>query len=449
MSIYNKNIMKRALLLILTMFIWSIGFSQSDNCAGATNLTVGASCSNTAYSVTNSFNNNGPDPSCGGTNEDDGWYTFTANGPSTIIEASVSNGDDLVITVFTGGCGSLSEFSCTNSSGLSQTETASLTTVNGTQYWVMLVSTGNSAFSGNICIYTPSSSNNDCSGATILCSNASFTGNSSGSGTQELTVTNSGCMSVEHQSSWYTFTINTSGTLDFVISPNNGTDDDGFALCGPNPNCTPTSTPLRCSWAAGGGNTGLANGSGDNTEGAAGDRFVEDVNVIAGETYILVVDNFSSTTSPFNISFGGSAVLECLTLPLELIEFSGYNNDDYNRIDWTSLSEINNNYFLLERNVEGLSWVGIANIEGSGNSNSVNHYSFDDYTYLNSRNFYRLTQVDFDGNYEIFNVITIDNSITTKTLIKVVNIMGQEVKTNHKGLVIEMYTDGTTRKIFR
>ncbi|MBK7183143.1 MAG: hypothetical protein IPH89_09500 [Bacteroidetes bacterium] len=50
-----------------------------------------------------------------------------------------------------------------------------------------------------------------------------------------------------------------------------------------------------------GGTTGLRLLSGDLTEGASGNRFVNQLNVIAGEKYILVVDNFSESTQPFTL----------------------------------------------------------------------------------------------------------------------------------------------------
>lgn len=442
--------MKKILITLLTITT-TLVYSQSDNCTGAPTLTVGTSCNGIAYNVSNSFNNTGPDPTCGGSNEDDGWFTFIATSTSTIIEGSVSSGDDLILTVYNGGCGSLNEIGCSNSGGNAQNESMTVTTVVGVQYWIMLVSDGNSAFSGNVCVYTPSAANNDCSGATPVCSNTSFTGNSSGAGTtQELNAGNAGCMSIEHQSSWYTFTINTSGTLDFTISPVNGTDDYDFALWGPNPNCPPTSTPLRCSWAAGGGNTGLSNGSGDNTEGAFGDRFVEDINVTAGETYILLIDNFSSTTSPFNLTWGGSATLDCTVLPIELSLFSGQSENNYNLIKWTTVSEINNDYFLLERSNNGYNWEVIHTENGAGNSSITLDYRYLDYTRNPGVNYYKLSQVDFDGKSEEFDIISVYNHVDKKEIIKVVNFMGQEIDPEKsKGLVIYYYSDGTYNKVFK
>nr|NIQ16126.1 hypothetical protein [Candidatus Dadabacteria bacterium] len=61
----------------------------------------------------------------------------------------------------------------------------------------------------------------------------------------------------------------------------------------------------------------------------------------------------------------------------------------------------------------------------------------------------RLVQVDFDGEYEEFSVISIDNGVKDKKLVKLINMVGQEIPLDSKGFVIEVYTDGTTKKIFK
>lgn len=397
-----RNLILSILFITSTLF----SYSQSDNCVGATSLTASSSCTTTGYNITNAFSNSGQTTTCG-TGNDDGWFTFTATGTNTVIEATCTNGDDIILTALSGGCGSLSEVGCVDGNGNGGTEILSITTVVGVQYWVQILNQSNSAVSGNICVYSPSSTNTSCNSATPICSNSSLSGNSSGYGTQELNATNSGCLFTEHQSSWYTFTINTSGTLDFTISPVNGTDDYDFAVWGPASACPPTVAPVRCSYAAGGGNTGLLNGSGDNSESAFGDKFVEDMNVIAGETYILLIDNFSSTTSPFNLTWGGTSTLDCTVLPIELVYFDGSNNEGVNNIYWVTATEINNDYFELQRSEEGYNYTTIATIKGSGNSNTSIMYGYKDENPFNEISYYRLKQVDFDGNFEYHNVISI------------------------------------------
>lgn len=263
----------------------------------------------------------------------------------------------------------------------------------------------------------------DCNGGTTVCNSQSFSGNSSGFGNnQELTGANSGCLSIEHQSSWYFFEASAAGQVAFTISPQNGTDDYDFAVWGPYASgstpsgiCPPTSAPLRCSYAAGGGNTGLLNGSGDNTEGALGNRFVEDINVNVGDVFILVVDNFSATASPFDLNWNlsGGASLDCTPLPVVLSYFSGEATQNGNRLEWITESEVNNNYFNVERSEDGVNFESIGKVSGNGNSNVTNEYIFTDLM-VNSDYYYRLKQVDYNGNFEFSNSIFLKNKKQTE-----------------------------------
>jgi len=150
----------------------------------------------------------------------------------------------------------------------------------------------------------------DCNNAIPICGNLDIAYTPSGHGTQELPTTNvpsSLCLkSGEHFSVWYKFKIATSGTLDFVIDANVNSDDYDFAVYGPNPTCTATSllSPIRCNYAgsnAATGTTGLSTPT--NT------YFDATLNVIAGEEYILLVDNFLSTANGFSLTFSGTATL--------------------------------------------------------------------------------------------------------------------------------------------
>src|SRR5688572_30598691 len=124
-------------------------------------------------------------------------------------------------------------------------------------------------------------SNTDCNNATLVCTDQTFSGNSNGAGTQELTASNAGCLAFENQSSWYTFTAQTSGTIQFDII----TDVDyDFAIWGPNPDCNNLGSPIRCNFSGTFGNTGLNTSANQNSVGAAGSPYSNELNVIAGQT---------------------------------------------------------------------------------------------------------------------------------------------------------------------
>jgi len=139
------------------------------------------------------------------------------------------------------------------------------------------------------------------------------------------------------------------------------------------------------------------------------------------------------------------------SLPIELMEFNGKQNGVNNLLYWNTASEQNNDYFTLERTTDGDNWEEVTRMNGAGNSQEVLSYSYLDSQYERGKvNYYRLSQTDFDGNSETFNVISIDNSLNQRTLVKIINMSGQEVKDiNATGIYMEVYDDGSMRKVIR
>lgn len=139
--------------------------------------------------------------------------------------------------------------------------------------------------------------------------------------------------------------------------------------------------------------------------------------------------------------------INCLVLlPVELTSFTVEKTEVGNQVKWTTMSEVNNDYFLVQRSTNGLDWEDISIVSGAGNSSESIDYTVIDEKYLPIKNYYRLVQYDFDGQSTIFDVITVDNSQESKKILKTVNLMGQEVSDDFTGLRIVIYTDGTTEK---
>lgn len=303
----------------------------------------------------------------------------------------------------------------------------------------------------------------DCGAAEQICNGTSLPGNSAGSGTQELNNNNKGCLGTEHQSSWYYINIQSSGSLSFRINPTGSSDYD-FALWGPftsanaAANCPPTNAPVRCSFAQGTGATGIRAGEGDNSEGSGGNGWVNSLNVSTNQVYILLIDNYTATgvgyTFDFNWSGNSStAVIGCtpVVLPVEMKSFSGKYSSNSNALNWTTETELNNDYFEVEwttNPAESTSWIKIDEVDGAGDSQSEVNYAIHHYTYTrNTINYYRIRQVDYNGQSRDYpSIISIDNRMKSEKLVKIVNLFGQEVPESEKGLVIYVYDDGTTEK---
>lgn len=89
------------------------------------------------------------------------------------------------------------------------------------------------------------------------------------------------------------------------------------------------------------------------------------------------------------------------TLPIELLDFSLKENELKSnvKLNWTTATETNNNYFTIERSKMGLTWNPIGKIKGAGNSQEILNYSFTDLLPQNGISYYRLKQTDFDGKF--------------------------------------------------
>src|SRR5690554_143357 len=137
---------------------------------------------------------------------------------------------------------------------------------------------------------------------------------------------------------------------------------------------------------------------------------------------------------------------ECIVLPIELISFTGEYKDLTNILTWVTSSERNNDYFILSYSSNGEHWEIIKKIPGAGNSNSIQHYQVNHNKFKSGINYYKLKQIDYDGQAKVYPIISIDNSETNAFLIKRINTIGQEVTASYKGLVIEYYSNGKTIK---
>jgi uncharacterized protein YkwD len=136
------------------------------------------------------------------------------------------------------------------------------------------------------------------------------------------------------------------------------------------------------------------------------------------------------------------------TLPIELMSFTGVYKNEYVQLKWTTGSEKDNAYFIIERSANGRDFSEFSKIKGAGTSNQTTNYALDDITPMRGTNYYRLIQVDLDGIQSKSQVIAIQTDkkgsfsvypnptkgivqITTQSnvdeQIEVLNLMGEVV----------------------
>jgi hypothetical protein len=109
-----------------------------------------------------------------------------------------------------------------------------------------------------------------------------------------------------------------------------------------------------------------------------------------------------------------ASLTPCVPLPVELLYFNGANENCENTLSWSTQSERENDYFLVERSHDGTNWEDVAHVKGAGNSTEQLYYSITDASTIQKQlSYYRLTQVDSDGKSELFKMISVENKCAT------------------------------------
>lgn len=152
--------------------------------------------------------------------------------------------------------------------------------------------------------------------------------------------------------------------------------------------CTNYSTTL-IGWN---NNAGTPNG---RTLGAAARQY--DAGAVAARTNLI-------TNKGWTIN--GDAA--CFVLPVELVAFTGKQQEDGILLEWQTAAEQNNRGFYIERSVDGLRWTDIGFVASQGTTTEMQDYSFLDEKTRAPTNYYRLRQTDFDGREELSEVVHVE-----------------------------------------
>ena len=100
-----------------------------------------------------------------------------------------------------------------------------------------------------------------------------------------------------------------------------------------------------------------------------------------------------------------SAPCMLTSLPIQLLSFTGNCHEQDVVLKWNTASESNNDYFTIERSINGINWQVAGTVTGAGNSSSQSLYMFTDKQPNKEGGLYRLKQTDFDKNYKYGKVI--------------------------------------------
>jgi hypothetical protein len=192
--------------------------------------------------------------------------------------------------------------------------------------------------------------------------------------------------------------------------------------------------------------------------GTAGTRLSTDISKAGFQTKIRVRLQYDPVTSQNGEVYGpwiypqgyfSAQGMSAAPLPVELISFTASVLDHKDvRLQWQTASEVNNDYFIVERSADGKTWEEVTKVKGQGNSNVMSSYSATDKEAYAGISYYRLKQTDFNGHYEYSairtvkvnssgNVLIYPNPATDEIMLKandaelqhlvIINQLGQEV----------------------
>ncbi|MTI21462.1 T9SS type A sorting domain-containing protein, partial [Fulvivirga sp. RKSG066] len=119
----------------------------------------------------------------------------------------------------------------------------------------------------------------------------------------------------------------------------------------------------------------------------------------------ITVTNVASF-SPFTFGTTGTN-----PLPVELLNFEGFVKDEVVSLNWSTASEVNNERFDIQRSVDGVNFETIAAIAGKGDSQKLINYDYTDINPIFGTSYYRLQQVDFDGDINHSPIISVNFEI--------------------------------------
>lgn len=141
---------------------------------------------------------------------------------------------------------------------------------------------------------------------------------------------------------------------------------------------------------------------------------------LTGSSGTVAGVNYSEMTgvTSFSGGTGGVALSPDPDLPIELIDFTGWNENTINVLQWATASEINNALFEIERSIapqDGFTKIG--ELAGAGNSTATINYQYKDNAPMLGVNYYRLRQIDFDGTYSYSKTIAIEVKTSDATQI--------------------------------
>lgn len=140
---------------------------------------------------------------------------------------------------------------------------------------------------------------------------------------------------------------------------------------------------------------------------------------------------------------GGGSFYSWLTsieespLPVELISFNIEKRNSNMLISWKTGSEIDNDFFTIEKSIDGKYFNEIAIVEGNGSTSDIHDYSFTDFNVNQVLTYYRLSQTDYDGTNVVLAMKAVHHSAANSKTDFYPNLVNEDRLITFHGLIPE------------
>lgn len=378
----------------------------NDEPCTATPLTANASCSYTSASSIGATGSVGPPaPGCASYSGEDVWFSTVVPATGSImINTNSGSMTDSGMALYTGTCGSLTLVECDDddspNGAMSMISRGGLTP--GSTVYIRMWDYAGGSGTFSICVVAgaPTNScgsaatNDNCPSPAILTqgpgtfsasTDVTFTSDQPGN------LTSVFCGSIENNS-WYQFTA-TSTTHSFPIASVTGCVS-GWGI---------QAHVYSVTYDASGCCTGFTSMSNCYNPGNTTLGTVTATGLTIGNTYLLMVDGNSGDGCEFTISGWTATGI----LPVELSEFSGNPTGSGNLLNWRTESEYKNDYFevMYSRDADHFEKIGV--IQGVGTTSEAQEYQFIHQGVPMGTSFYKLQQVDLNGERTDSKIISV------------------------------------------
>lgn len=305
---------------------------------------------------------------------------FTINNGSPYVGSGASTANQRDYAVYSGTCGSLTQLACGTIAANSSASVTGLTA--GQVYYVMMSPpAGNTtANATNVCITSTvgyAAPGNTCATAVSLATNVTYVYTNAGSTAQGPL-----CSGSVENDVWYQWCAPANwpaGQQAYVSVFNqvcNSTQGLQLSVWNTNNTCPASSASptVVCQ------NPGVLT------------QYYYQWTAVANQCYLITLDGFAGTACRYSITVGSNIVL-----PVELVKFDAIQKEHAVHLEWITASEVNNDYFTVERGTDGITFEPLLRVKGAGTVSHELHYEADDIHPLDGISYYRLRQTDFDG----------------------------------------------------